>query len=167
MSSRSLIPSARFFGGAAVAATLLFAATPGRAADGPFAALPGSWSGTGTVSLEGGSSERIRCRATYDLIGGGKNLQLAIRCASDSYNFELMSSVVYDNGSISGSWTEAVRNVSGRVTGRASGNQIQAHAEGSSFSANLTLTTRGNNQSVAIKANGGGVTGVTISMARK
>ena len=32
---------------------------------GPFAGMAGNWSGGGTVTLDDGSSERIRCRATY------------------------------------------------------------------------------------------------------
>ena len=35
------------------------------AASGPFADFVGSWSGTGTISLANGSSERIRCQAAY------------------------------------------------------------------------------------------------------
>jgi hypothetical protein len=33
-------------------------------AGGPFAGMAGVWSGGGTVTLEDGSTERIRCRAT-------------------------------------------------------------------------------------------------------
>ena len=35
------------------------------AQSGPFAGLAGVWSGGGTITLDDGSSERIRCRASY------------------------------------------------------------------------------------------------------
>ena len=36
---------------------------PSQAQSGPFAGLAGSWNGGGTVTLDDGSTERIRCRA--------------------------------------------------------------------------------------------------------
>ena len=38
-------------------------------AGGPFAGMAGNWSGGGTVTLDDGSRERIRCRATYQVSG--------------------------------------------------------------------------------------------------
>ena len=40
--------------------------------------------------------------------------------------------------------------MSGTITGRASGERVQARARGDAFSADLSLTTRGNRQSVAV-----------------
>jgi hypothetical protein len=40
------------------------------------------------------------------------------------------------------------------AAGRASGGQIQARVDSPTFSANLTLTTRGNKQSVTIESQG-------------
>src|SRR4051794_34098753 len=52
-----------------VAAAMLLAAlvpfSASYAQSGPFAGMAGVWSGGGTVTLDDGSSERIRCRATY------------------------------------------------------------------------------------------------------
>src|SRR6266566_1664044 len=53
--------------------------------------------------------------------GDGSNLSLNLKCASDSYNFNLTSDVEYQGGAIRGSWTEASRNASGTISGRASG----------------------------------------------
>src|SRR5246127_4730222 len=60
---------------------------------GPFAGFDGSWSGTGTVALSDGTTERIRCRASYKIDGSGSGLQQTLRCASDSYKFDLSSNV--------------------------------------------------------------------------
>jgi hypothetical protein len=134
---------------------------------GPFAGLSGSWSGGGTISLASGANERIRCRAVYDVGSGGRALQLSIRCASDSYNFDLAGNVVSQGGAISGTWSESSRGVNGTVSGRASGSQIQAFAQGAGFSAGLSLSTHGNRQSVVIRPQGADVTAVSIALARR
>jgi hypothetical protein len=129
----------------------------------PFASLAGSWSGTGVVETSNGN-ERIRCRAAYEV--AGMSLQLNLRCASDSFNFNLASSWRYDAGEVSGKWSEASRNVSGTISGRVSGNQILVTAQGLSFAANLLLVTRGNNQSVSIRGSGSEIKAVDIALRR-
>src|SRR5438046_2872189 len=82
--------------------------------------------------------------------GGGRNLQQELRCASDSYKFEVSSNVVHDGVAISGVWSETTRNVSGNVSGQARAGQIQARVDGLGFSATLGVATSGNSQSVMI-----------------
>src|SRR5882757_1723909 len=52
-----------------IAVALLFAAfvplSASHAQSGPFSGMAGVWSGGGTITLDDGSTERIRCRATY------------------------------------------------------------------------------------------------------
>ena len=111
---------------AAAAALLGLAALPGtvQAFSSPFTAMSGSWSGSGTITMSSGNKERIRCRAKYDVDGGGSNLDLTLRCASDSYNFELQSNVAHNNGAVSGTWSENTRHVGGNIDGSARGNAI-------------------------------------------
>jgi hypothetical protein len=135
------------------------------AAVSPFAAMAGSWIGGGTVSTSDGGQERLRCRASYDV--GGAELRLNIRCASDSYNIDLESNVQYRGGEIFGSWSEAGYNASGTLSGRAAGGRIEASARGQNFSANLSLTTRGNRQMVSIRPLGTSITGVTLALDRR
>jgi hypothetical protein len=140
---------------------------PAAAAAGPFAALAGSWSGEGTVMVSNGANERIRCRATYHVDDQGRGVDLNLRCASDSYNFNLLSTVRYEGGALSGSWSETTRNASGSLSGRASGREILVSARGQSFAANLLLVTRDNRQSVSIRAIGTDVTGADITLSRR
>jgi hypothetical protein len=168
MRSPSMPSGAAAWRGAAFAVGVLLLSAPAHAqVAGPFASLPGSWSGGGTISLASGANERIRCRAVYEVGGGGRALQLSIRCASDSYNFDLAGSVVYQGGAITGTWSESTRGVNGTVSGRAGGNQIQAYAQGAGFSASLSLATHGNRQSVVIRPTGADVTAVSIALARR
>ncbi len=161
--------SAKRFGRAIKAvgagAILMLSVSASHAQSGPFAGFDGAWSGTGTVSLSDGSSERIRCRATYKVDGGGGALAQTLRCASDSYKFDLSSNVTSQGNNISGSWSEASRNVFGNLNGKAGGGQIDVFVEAAGFAANITLTTRGNKQSVSISSKGE-IRGVSISMVK-
>ena len=137
------------------------------AAVSPFRALAGSWAGGGVISMASGEQERLRCRASYDVDGAGTALRLNLKCASDSYNFDLSSAVDYRGGAISGEWSEASRNASGTIEGRAAGDRIEAAATGPSFSANLSLTTRGSRQMVTIRPQGGDISAVSLELSRR
>ena len=158
----------RWTGAALAAATLIFASPVYAQGAGPFAGMAGSWTGGGVVALATGTNERLRCRAAYEVGGGGRTLQLNIRCASDTYNFDLAGSVVSQGGAISGTWSEAGHNVAGTVSGRASGGSIQALAQGGSFSAGISLVTHGNRQSVTIRpSQGTDINSVSVSLAKR
>src|SRR3954454_2629409 len=132
---------------AACAGPLLFCSAS-HAQSGPFAGMAGVWSGSGTITLDDGSSERIRCRATYAVGLGGNGLNLSLTCASDSYRFNLASNVVARGGSLSGTWSESSRNVSGNLDGRGGNGNFQVVANAPGFNANISLHTTGNKQSV-------------------
>src|SRR5450631_611303 len=117
---------------------------------GPFTGMAGNWSGGGTITLDDGSSERIRCRATYAVGAGGNGLNQTLTCASDSYKFNLASNVMAEGGVLSGTWSESTRNVTGTIEGRAGNGVFNVVASAAGFSANLSLTTHGNKQSVSI-----------------
>src|SRR5206468_11216629 len=125
------------------------------AQSGPFAGMAGVWAGGGTVALEEGATERIRCRATYAVGAGGNGLNLNLTCASDSYKFELKANVISDGGALSGTWSESSRGVIGTLEGRGANGNFQVVASTAGFTANLALTTHGNRQSVIIKAETG------------
>jgi hypothetical protein len=109
----------------------------------------------------------LRCKATYAVNATGKAVQQTLRCASDSYRFEISSNVISEGGSLSGSWAEATRGVSGNISGRASGAEIVANVAGAGFTARLDVRTQGERQSVAIRPQGGtDVTAVAIALRR-
>jgi hypothetical protein len=154
----------------ATSALLAFVSYPVHAApaDGPFAAFQGSWSGTGTIVLSSGAKERIRCRANHRLGSSSAELRLALNCNSDSYKFDLQSQVTNSAGTVSGNWSESTRLVGGTISnGRAAGNQIRVRAEGQAFTAILSITTRGNRQSISIQSPGSEMSNVAITLTRK
>jgi hypothetical protein len=165
------------FRGVALALAVLFyvgdaaaqnKATVGSASAGPFAQLAGGWSGSGTIDLLNGRHEPIKCRASYDVLENQSKLQLNIRCASESYNFDLRASAAYAAGAITGAWTESTRNAAGTLSGKVEGVGFQVVAKGPTFTANLNLVTRGDKQSVTIRSQDAqaDVQGATITLQR-
>jgi hypothetical protein len=142
---------------------------PTSAATGPFADITGNWSGTGTVRPGSGATERIRCNANYRPRGSSQHeIDLQLRCASDSYNFDLTGQFTADeHNEITGQWTERSRNIGGTAIGSASGNRLDVHIESSAFSADLVMVTRNRQQSVTIDSQGGGqIVKASISLSR-
>src|ERR1700733_7829762 len=150
---------------AGMGAAVLLSVSAGHDQSGPFAGFSGTWSGNGKVSLYDGSTERIRRRATYAVDGTGRALQQTLRCASDSYKFDLSSNVQSQGNRISGNWSEASRGVAGNLQGTAGGGQINVAVEAVGFSASLTLRTNGNRQTVQISSQGD-IRNVSITMVK-
>jgi hypothetical protein len=151
----------------AISITLLLFASVGHAETGPFAGLVGNWAGSGTILLGNGGRESIRCRARYSVSADGNGLQQSLRCASDSYRFDLSSNVTSQGGQLSGMWNESSHNMSGTISGTARPGQFQVIVTSPSFSANLSLALNGDRQVVVISAPPGGqLTGVSIVLAR-
>jgi len=140
---RPALAAAAFF-------VVAFAGFPSHAQSGPFAGMAGRWSGGGTVTLDDGSSERIRCRATYAV--SGPNMEMTLTCASDAYKFNLQANVAAQGSEVHGTWSEASRNVSGTLQGRGGGGNFQVVASTAGFNANISLRTAGNKQTVTMRA---------------
>lgn len=160
------MPGSRIAQAGLLMATLALPAHTVAAAVSPFAAMAGTWSGGGVLQSSDGTQERLRCRADYNPAGPAE-LHLNLRCASASYNFDLTSNVQDRDGRISGSWTEASRNASGTISGRAAGGRIEALAQGQNFSAGLSLSTRGNRQSISLRPRGTNISEVSLELSRQ
>jgi hypothetical protein len=140
-----------------------------RANDGPFHEFDGSWTGTGTLRPSNGAAERIRCNANYRPRGSSQHeIDLQLRCASDSYNFDLSGQFTADEqNQVSGRWTERTRSVGGTAVGNAQGDRLQLHIESAGFAADLVMLTRNRRQSVTIDSQGGGqIVKASITLSR-
>jgi hypothetical protein len=96
---------------------------------------------------------------------GGNGLNQTLTCASDSYKFNLSSNVIAQGAALSGTWSESSRNVNGSIEGRGSNGNFEVVASSPGFTANISLTTRGNKQSVVIRAESQ-FRGASISLSR-
>ncbi len=141
-------------------------ASVGLAQAGPFSSFEGNWSGTGTVSVDNGTKERLRCRAHYSVGGGGTTLQQNLTCASDSYKFNVVADVTAQGNSISGSWSETSRGANGAIVGSIGATQISAQVNGPGFSARIGIAARGGRQSVTISPTGTDITNVSVTMSK-
>jgi hypothetical protein len=152
-----------------IAVTTLLAATSiSTAQSGPFANLGGAWTGTGQLAFQDGHTERVRCRAEYTVGASGNEIEQSLRCASDSYNFELRSSAQSRGGRISGTWSETTRNINGSLSGQATNGRIAVRAEAGPVVVGLTLVSSGNQQSVTIEPQGQGeISGAAIKLTRR
>jgi hypothetical protein len=155
MNSVAVTSSGRFLAKLAIAATGVFFALAGghqaAAAAGPFDGLEGFWNGSGVVTYASGTKEKLRCRVQY-ILGGSNRLQQALRCASDSYKFQINASFVHNGGSVSGHWDELSMNISGSITGTATAGHINGDLHGPGFLASVSVDTDGDKQSVTIAA---------------
>jgi hypothetical protein len=136
------------------------------AAEGPFGRFAGSWSGRGHVVTSDGKSEAISCRATYDISQGGASLTQALVCASDSYRFDIHSTVVADGRSAQGSWQETTRGVQGSLAGTIENGVFQGNVTGPGFTATISLQSTGRRQAVEIVPQGTSIAKVEVALAR-
>ena len=153
-------------GAACVAFALFAASSPASAQAGMFTSLAGDWTGTGTITVADGGSERIRCRASYKVNATGANMEQVLRCASDSYKFELSSSVQSSGGNVYGNWSEASRNINGTLEGKGSTGSFDVLVSANGFAASLSLRVSGGKQTIAISSKNTDLRGVNISLAK-
>ena len=153
----------QLLGGAAIAIALL--PSPAQAQTGPFASLVGEWSGAGHILVKDGR-EAIRCRATHTVAATGSGLNQVLRCASDSYRFDLTTKVTASGDTIAGNWNETSRNINGTISGRIKDGNIDALVEANGFAASMSMKVSGNKQTIAIRSQSTDLRGVDITMTR-
>jgi len=157
---------------AGIAALFLAGASASSAASpaGVFSGLDGSWRGEGSIKWTSGETERIRCQGSYEVDPSGDRLEQRLTCASDASKLNITSSIVYnpEAGVITGSWNERSHNVSGWVSGNARPMAIDALLQSSDkkFGSQVSVVTRGQQQTVSIVPQGLDVTGVTVALQR-
>jgi len=91
---------------------------------------------------------------------------MELKCAGDSYRFELQSEVRMDNGVVTGVWTELSRGLSGKVTGKIENEQLSAVIESDTFTATLLLVSKGEQQQITIASPGSELKLVRIGLLR-
>ena len=142
------------------------ASVPVQAAEGPFGSFGGSWTGGGTITVKNGGKERLRCKAHYEVSGGGESLAQNLTCASDSYTFNVVSNVKAAGSAISGTWQETSRGANGQIVGKIDSKQISATVEGFGFTAGIAIAARAGKQSVNIRPTGTDITDVSVTLSK-
>lgn len=133
----------------------------------PFNGMGGKWTGAGRVTMKDGTSEPIKCKATYTVKNSGSELKQVLRCASDSYKFNVRSNIEADGNALAGEWTETTYNLVGTFTGNAKGSKIEGKVRGSGLRVGVALLTNGASQRVRILSQGTEMREVTLKLRKR
>jgi hypothetical protein len=140
--------------------------TPGANAASPIEAMAGYWSGTGSVSLTSGKTERVKCAVTYKISSGGAQIKQSMRCASQDYSINSAADLRVSGANVTGSWEEKTYSATGEVSGKYSGNNFNLNIKGGNFSAAMKLDTSECKQQISITPQGLEVNRITIGLAK-
>jgi hypothetical protein len=133
---------------------------------GAFSRFAGDWSGEGTVKTSAGS-ERIRCKAHYNVTPDGASLEQTLRCASDSYKLDVRTRVAATGNRFAGKWNEVSRDTIGNISGSITPTGIRGRIDGIGFTADLVIAIQTNRQSVTIDPEGAtDISQVAITLTR-
>lgn len=131
-----------------------------------FEGMAGTWAGEGSMNTANGATERLRCRSTDVVGGGGATVNIAISCKSDNAAFDLRVDATNEGQRIVGAWSEVTRGVQGGIEGQAANGRIEATAHGQGFSAAVAVATRGAQQSVTIRSASEQLSAVSMTLHR-
>lgn len=92
--------------------------------------LAGYWTGTGSVTLGGGKSERVKCAVTYKVENGSSQIKQTMRCASADYSINASADLKVKGSQVSGKWEERTYSAVGQVSGRYTGNAFVLSIQG-------------------------------------
>jgi hypothetical protein len=148
-------------------AVVLWAApsTHGVAAS-PIDDLNGYWTGSGSVVLSGGNTERVKCAVTYKVTDGGGQIRQSMRCASTDYKIEAHADLRVKGAQVTGNWEERTYSATGQVTGRYTGSNLVLAIEGANFSAAMNISLSNCKQSISISPQGLDVTRISLGLGK-
>lgn len=119
------------------------------------------------MSLNDGSREILRCRASYGVRSSGDALSVDMNCKSDSYRVHIVANVVAQGTTLSGSWQETTRHVEGTVTGRIPmPGEMQASFEAMGGGLQLGARTNGSLQAITINSQGSAIQSISLLLKR-
>ena len=134
---------------------------------GPFSSFEGNWTGAGVISVDNGSKERLRCKAHYDVGGGGmhdvaephvrkRQLQVQRRLEREGRGQLYLGQLVRD----------LARHQRARISGSITPTQISAQVNGLGFTARIGIAAREGRQSVTISPTGTDISNVSVTMSK-
>jgi hypothetical protein len=132
----------------------------------PFEKLAGRWVGEGRLGVRDNAPEHVKCRVTYILANGQDQLKQSIRCASAGGNIEVQSQVAHSAGTLTGSWTELVRNMSGEITGTVTPRGFRVAVKGDTLNANMDIILQGSKQIIEIQFVNSSLIGLTLVLEK-
>ncbi len=132
----------------------------------PVDELAGYWSGSGSVVLTNGNTERVKCAVVYKVSEGGAQIRQTLRCASADYKIDALADLRVKGEKVSGNWEEKTYSATGAVTGKYSGNNFVLMIQGANFSASMNVTVTDCKQDINISPQGLEVTRISIGLGK-
>lgn len=103
--------------------------------------LDGRWSGWGSVKMSNGSSEQVKCVATFFVQGTGTSVRQNLRCASSGYKIDVRADITISGSAVSGTWEERNHSNTGELSGRISGSTFKLAITGQALNAAMTMSS--------------------------
>lgn len=128
--------------------------------------LAGRWSGWGSIRMESGAWEQVKCVAVYQVKDGGGRLTQNLRCASRSYRIDAVADLDVIGAVVSGRWEERSYEAKGTVSGRLTDEGFSLSIQGDSFSAAMAVTVGGCRQSLTIVPRGFEIERIAVGLEK-
>jgi hypothetical protein len=132
----------------------------------PVKQLDGYWTGTGTVKLNNGSSEQVKCVVTYRVDPQGTAIRQSLRCASAAYKINGKADFKVAGQAVTGQWEETNYAATGEVTGRLLDQGFTLMIKAPTFSAEMKVGTAACKQTIDIEPKGLDVAKINISLSK-
>jgi hypothetical protein len=133
---------------------------------GPFDELSGYWTGTGSITLSSGNTERVKCAVVYKVTDEGAQIKQTIRCASTDYSINASADLRVKGDHVSGNWEEKTYSATGEVSGRYNGGSFVLSIQGANFTAAMNVSLSACKQSISIAPKGLDVNRISIGLIK-
>ena len=159
--------SRRVFAGLTAAAfgLAVFGSAGVAIAAGPFDGLSGSWAGSGTVTYDDGTKERLTCTAKYDQTDSNSISQV-LACSSSRYNVRILAYYKNADTKLTGHWRDEVLQIEGSISGTVANGRITGSLHGPTFEAAVVVDTHGAQQTVTITNDNQSIRKVAIAVRK-
>jgi hypothetical protein len=128
--------------------------------------MNGFWSGSGSVVLANGKTERVKCSVFYKVTEEGTAIRQAMRCASADYKIDALTELKIRGDKVSGSWEEKTYSATGEITGKYANDNMVLSIKGATFSAAMNVTLSDCKQNISISPQGLDVTRISIGLGK-
>lgn len=151
---------------AALVILLSAAALVGSATANPVLNLPGRWSGPGSIVMSNGTSEQMRCIATYFVEANGATVRQNLRCASQGFKIDAVTNLSVADGRVTGKWEERTWDTVGAIKGSVVSDGFALTIDGPGFSAAMAVKTTNCNQTISITPRAYEVSRISMSLGK-
>ncbi len=124
----------------------------------------GYWSGIGSVTWNNGSTEQLKCVATYR--PGPDQVRQNLRCASQGYSISAAVELKVSGDVVTGTWEEKTYSANGAITGKVNDKGFVLSIIGPTFSADMTVDHTTCKQAIEIDPKGVDVTKIKIGLGK-